>query len=65
MAKRDRPCERFALTPDTRFTGPKITLSAEDLTEGRERAIAEDGLEIDVAETAKVVEVDSKALSAV
>ncbi|KAK6399656.1 GABA-specific high-affinity permease [Oleoguttula sp. CCFEE 5521] len=31
------------------FTGPKITLSADELTEEQERALAEEGLVIDVA----------------
>lgn len=30
-----------------RFTGPKITLSLDDLSESQERALAEDGLDVE------------------
>ena len=35
---------------DSRFTGPKITLSLDDLSESQERTIAEEGLQVNIVD---------------
>lgn len=36
------------MTSTIRFTGPKITLSLDDLSESQERAIAEEDLDVEI-----------------
>lgn len=43
---------RSRLLTSCRFTGPKITLNLDDLSESQERALADEGLEVEHDPTA-------------
>jgi len=51
--------EETRLTASCRFKGPKITLDADELTEIQEKAIREEGLDVDIAGIEAVTSVGS------
>jgi hypothetical protein len=46
---------KVASTDSIRFSGPKITLDASELTEAQERVIREEGLDIEIEGIDRVV----------